>query len=191
VKGVQGRTEPNQPRWARQFGATGLMVLVCLLVAACSSSGTGGISSTTQSPTAATAGPPHATDTPGGPTATPYLSGTPGGQLGTTDACDASATPTASLPHSIPLYPNGTLHIGSVNGDRGVFGFCTGDPVSAVDAYYQQQLPGAGWQNVRENALDPSRQILAAQGNLSLIITISPDSAQTGKTAVLIIYSGS
>jgi hypothetical protein len=165
-------------------------VLACLALAACASSPSGVTTGTTTASAVAN-GTPRATDTPGGPTATPYLSGTPGGQLGTTDACDASATPTASLPPSIPLYPNGVLHIGAINGDRGVFGFCSGDSIAAVDAYYQQQLPAAGWQNVHDNALDPSRQILAAQGSLSLIITISPDSAQSGKTAVLIIYSGS
>ena len=65
------------------------------------------------------------------------------------------------------------------------------DVMAAVDAYYQQQLPTAGWQNVKDNSLDPSRQIVADQGKLSVIITISPDSAFPGKTAVLIIFSGS
>ncbi|HEV2236340.1 MAG TPA: hypothetical protein VGR57_06720 [Ktedonobacterales bacterium] len=192
MKRARTGMEPQRHGHARARGVGGLALLACLFVAACASATTAGKTFTATPPaTVAASGTPRATDTPGGPTATPYLSGTPGGQLGTTDACAANATPTASLPHNIPLYPNGDLSIGSVNGDKGVFGFCTADSIAAVDAYYQQQLPAAGWQNVRDNTLDTSHQIVAGQGALNLIITISPDSAVPGKTAVLIIYSGS
>ena len=189
MKHVRAGAQPHALGRARVWGTLGLALLICLLAAACASSTSGNTTSTT--PTLAANGTPRATDTPGGPTATAYLAGTPGGQLGTTDACASNATPTAGLPHNIPLYPNGALNIGSVNGDKGVFGFCTADSIAAVDAYYQQQLPTAGWQNVKDNSLDPSRQIVADQGKLSVIITISPDSAFPGKTAVLIIFSGS
>ncbi|HEY7983613.1 MAG TPA: hypothetical protein VID73_05560 [Ktedonobacterales bacterium] len=189
MKRAQTGMESQRQSWARLWGAWGVALLACLLLAACASSTT--TSGTIPTATVAASGTPRATDTPGGPTSTPYLSGTPGGQLGTTDACAANATPTASLPHNIPLYPNGDLSIGSVNGDKGVFGFCTADSISAVDTYYQQQLPAAGWQNVHDSALDTSHQILASQGAVNVIITISPDTAVAGKTAVLIIYSGS
>ncbi len=168
----------------------GLALLICLF-AACSSSTAGTTPGSTPSPTLTAGGTPRPTETPGGPTATPYLSGTPGGQLGTTDACAATDTPSASLPNGIPLYPNGELRIGSVDGDKGVFGLCTADTITSVDTYYQQQLPAAGWQNVRDTALDTSRQIVADHGTRNVVITISPDSAQAGMTAVLIIYSGS
>jgi hypothetical protein len=191
VKGAQAGIEPNGPARVRAWAALGLTLLACLLVAACASSAGALTPGPTQSPTAVASGTRGATATPSGPTATPYLAGTPSGQLGTTDACAAAATPTAGLPHNIPLYPNGDLRIGSVSGDKGVFGFCTADSIAAVDTYYLQQLPAAGWQNVRDQSLDPSHQILASQGAINLIITISPDSAIAGKTAVLIIYSGS
>jgi hypothetical protein len=190
VNHVRAGIQPRSLGGARAWGTLGLALLICLLAAACASSSTSG-STTNMTPTLAASGTPRATETPGGPTATAYLAGTPGGQLGTTDACASDATPTAGLPHSIPLYPNGALSIGSVNGDKGVFGFCTSDSIAAVDSYYQQRLPAAGWQNVKDNSLDPSRQIVADQGKLNVIITISPDSAFPGKTAVLIIYSGS
>ena len=186
---VRAGTEPHEPRQARECSKLGLLLLACLIAAACSSSSSS--AGATPTLTVAASGTPRATDTPGGPTATPYLSGTPGGQLGTTDACVSNATPPTGLPHNIPLYPNGALNIGSVNGDKGVFGFCTADSIAAVESYYLQQLPTAGWKDVKDNALDPSRQIVAAQGSANLVITISPDSAFPGKTAVLIIYSGS
>lgn len=191
MKSTRAGIEPRVPVPMRTWAAWGLALLTCVLMAACASSTTDITPGPTASGTVIASGTPRPADTPGGPTATPYLNGTPGGQLGTTDACASAATPTANLPHSIPLYPNGQLSIGAVSGDKGVFGICTTDSIAAVDAYYLQQLPAAGWQNVHEESLDPSHQILAAQGATNLIITISPDSAVAGKTAVLIIYSGS
>jgi hypothetical protein len=183
---------------SRQRGASGWSallpaLLVSLALASCGS----GAGARGSSPTATTGsgGTTPATGAPSpapsGPTATPFDSGTPGAVLGSSDACASTDTPSASLPATIPAYPGAQLRIGAVNGSRGVFGLCTSDSVAAVDSFYAAQLPTHGWQKVTDTSLDPSRQLLASQGATDLIITISPDSTNPGKTAVLIIYSGS
>jgi hypothetical protein len=124
----------------------------------------------------------------GAPTATPFELGTPGAVLGTTDACSAQGTPSATPPTTIPLYANAQLTIGSINGKSGVFGLCSQDSVSTVDSYYAAQLPAHGWQGVTDDPLDNARQLTAQQAQTNLIVTILPDTA--GKTNILIIYSG-
>lgn len=111
--------------------------------------------------------------------------------LGTTDACAAQTTPPdASPPSTIPLYANAQLTIGSVNGKSGVFGLCSADSVSTIEGYYAAQLPAKGWQHVTDDPLDNARQLTAQQSTTNLIVTILPDTGATGKTNILIIYSG-
>jgi hypothetical protein len=159
---------------------------LCLLVA-CSS---GGAAVTPTSTGTGGATPAASQATSSGPTATPFGNGTPGGELGAADVCSASGNVSASLPNTIPLYPNAQIRVGSTNGNSGVFGLCVGDTVQNVDTFYAAQLPSHGWQNVNDSPLDTSRQLTATQGNTSLVLTILPDSAIPADVEVIIIYSG-
>lgn len=161
---------------------------LCLLLAACASGGADGGGT----PTATTGTSPTsiAAATPSGPTATPYLIGTPGTDLGAADACTQTGTPTANLPDTIPAYPGADLRVGQVNGSNGVFGLCTTDSVDAVDTFYAAQLPAHGWQQVTNATLQTSRQLTGKNGAASLVLTISPDGNIAGKSQILVIYSG-
>lgn len=181
-------------RHARRRVAGALVIAgLCAALAACGSgSGTGSVASPTASASGGTGG---GTSTPvatqPGPTDTPFDFGTPSAIQGATDACaQTTATPSASLPNTIPAYPGAQVSIGSVNGANGVFGLCATDTVSAVDSYYVSQLTAHGWQKLTNTTLQSSQQLTASQSNTNLIITISPDTALPGKTEVLIIYSG-
>lgn len=194
--GARARDEFRRSAWRR--GRPALVtagLTLCLALAACAG-GTGSASlppaatgSATGSATSATgtattgSGQPQATDTP-------FAFGTPGAVLGTTDACATQGTPSATPPSTIPIYANAQMTIGSINGKSGVFGLCSSDSVSAIDGYYAAQLPTEGWQHITDDPLDNARQLTAQQGNTSLIVTILPDSGQTKKTNILIIYSG-
>jgi hypothetical protein len=161
---------------------------LCLVLVACSS---GGAAATPTSTGTGGATPPASQATSSGPTATPFGNGTPGGELGAADVCSATGNVSASLPSTIPIYPNAQMRVGSVNGSSGVFGLCIADTVQNVDAYYAVQLPNHGWQKVTDYTLDTSRQITASQTNTSLVLTILPDAAIPADVEVIIILSGS
>lgn len=166
-------------------------VALCLLLAACSSGGTGGTAPTATTGTAATGVTPTDSTGAGNPTTTPFGNGTPSAALGASDVCVTTPTGTlASLPSTIPAYPGAQIRIGETSGGQGVFGLCSGDSVSAVTSYYAQKLPLAGWQQVTSTAIATSQLFTASIGQANLNITISPDSAEQGKTQIYIIYSG-
>lgn len=169
------------------YGITG--VWLCLLLAACASGNASGGTPTVPTGTGTTSGstpPPTAS----GPTATPYISGSPGIDLGAANACADTGTPSASLPGTIPAYPGAEQRVGQVNGSNGVFGLCTSDSVDAVDRFYAAQLPSHGWQQVTNVNLQASRQLTGTNGAASLVLTISPVSTPAGKSQILIIYTG-
>jgi hypothetical protein len=181
--------------WHRaRLAGLGAGLALCLGLAACGSGRTG--TGAASPPAAGTAtsivstGTVTTGSTQTSPTATPFEFGTPGAVLGTTDACATQGTPSATPPSSIPIYASAQMTIGSVNGKSGVFGLCSSDSVSTIDAYYAAQLPADGWQHVTNDPLDNARQLTAQQGSTSLIVTILPDTGQNAKTNILIIYSG-
>ncbi len=168
----------------------GLAACAWLSLALVACSGGGAAAAPTSTPSASTT-PAASQATSSGPTATPFGNGTPGGELGTEDVCAAPVNVSATLPSTIPLYPNAQVRVGSTNGASGVFGLCIGDTVQNVDAFYAAQLPAHGWQKVTDYPLETSRQLTASQGGTSLVLTILPDAAIPANVEVIIIYSGS
>ena len=173
-------------------GAMGLVavLLCCLALVACAGSSTASVPPQLTGTTRASSGTATGISSQTGPTPTPYDQGTPGAVLGTTDACAASGPPSAALPSDIPVYADAQMTIGSINGTKGVFGLCSPDSISTIDAFYATNLPAAGWQGVTDDPLAGARQLTAQQAQTSLIVTILPDTRQDGKTNILIIYSG-
>jgi hypothetical protein len=168
----------------------GAALLLCALLAACGSGSTDSTPPAATGTTVTSSGTPAATSSQTAVTPTIIDLGTPGAVLGTTDACAMSGPPSATLPSNIPIYANAQMTIGSIKGANGVFGLCSPDPVSTIDAFYAAKLPADGWQKVTDNALATARQLIAQQAQTNLIVTILPDSRQDGKTNILIIFTG-
>ncbi len=170
-----------------------LALSLCALLGGCATAAPS--ATTTSTPAAATAtSAPAATLTPGGPP-TPTITPLPGsGNLaGATDICTSAINVTTTLPAEIPPY-TGQLRLAQTNNDNGsqdgVYGYCSGDSVDAITAFYVAQLPGKGWQGIQTFDNNATRNIIATRGSEQLTITVSPDVVQTGSADLLIIVKG-
>jgi hypothetical protein len=128
------------------------------------------------------------------PTVEPSPSPTgPGAQGGVADICSQPTNVTVHPPNNIPTYPGAVLHISQVdqsNASNVFYGFCTGARVQDVFTFYQQQLPGKGWSNLKTYTVDTVRQVRASQGQSQITVSISPSAVLSGTTNIFITVLG-
>lgn len=168
----------------------GLSVLLVACLSACASGASGAASAT-----ATTAG--SGVSSGGTPlvsvaTATPTTGAvtTPGAQVGASDVCAQPPSVAAQLPASIPAYPGARLRLSQTSGGNGLYGFCTGDSVSAIGQFYASQLPNKGWQQVQSDTNGDVEQLSGTKGSGHVFITIEPDPEMSGQTEIIVLTSG-
>jgi hypothetical protein len=149
--------------WRRLAATVLAMGLLGFLLVACNDAA----STTTSQPT--TPASSVATTTNSADTGTPIPTvkpapspSGPGAQGGVADICSQPTSVTVHPPSNIPTYPGATLHISQVdssNASNVFYGFCSGAAVEDIYTFYQQQLPGKGWSNLKTYVVGNVRQV--------------------------------
>lgn len=192
-RGSSGRRTRRNQYQRLWMGLVALVVLgiVLVLLAACDSGPSGAVSPGAANGAGTPGSASGGAQTPA-VTATPTTAAvtTPGAQVGASDVCVQPPSVSAQLPASIPAYPGARLRLGQSSGGNGLFGFCSGDSVSAIGQFYASQLPNKGWQQVQSNVNGAVVQVSGTKGSGHVFITIEPDPQISGQTEIIILTGG-